>query len=287
MALRRRLSRGPGIIEDWPEEYSSIALVDGPLRYVIYARASTRRRHRQRIDRQIEDIRSFVEGYAGEVIDTFQEVGQAEDETLPERLNAINLAIDERAILIVRYVDRFSRDSNFVRGWLNQNLRLQTISHPNSSSDQLQMLAYEALERQVEHEERLREGRLRARRRGRRMGDDGSGAETRRHRAMRRAIRVMVIVKHLQRNGFHTLRAVAEELNRIGVRTPSGEGTWTHTQVARERLAESIYRDNVEGELGPVRFPPGVWQRVLPSVFVTENQGIAWVDAARANISEE
>lgn len=284
MAIRRRLTRGAGVREAWPEQFPPSIHDEGPTQYVIYARASTRRRYEQRLSYQIEDIEDFIAEREGQAIATFREVGQAEDENLPERLNAINLAIDEQAILIVRWIDRFSRDSDFVRRWLNMNLRLQTVSHPDASNEQLRTLAFAALERQVESEERLGEGRYRARQRNQRMGDDGTGAEARRRRARRRATRVMIVVRQLQRSGFDTLSAVADELNNIGVRTPSGRGRWTHTQVDRERRTLRLLDDQRDSDLGPIRFPYGVWERVLPQIFETEEQALAWIANQEARI---
>tara|TARA_R110000782_G_C14817047_1_gene413383 strand:- start:6005 stop:6772 length:768 start_codon:yes stop_codon:yes gene_type:complete len=238
--------------------------------YVIYARTSTRKRWRQRLRRQIAKLESFVADGRGQLIGSFQDVGQAEDETLEGRNTAIELAYQENAILLVTKIHRFSRDPIFVEDWLRV-ISLQTLSHRQASNSDLVRLARQALFEQVEWEEdqelrRFLDGRPPS------NAPSDDGLVRRQLRARVRARKVCVIIRNLRRNGFTTFQAIADELNRIGVKTPTGRGEWKPNTVSREERTNRLHPTTT-------RFPKEIWNWFLPEIFETEEHAADWLDS--------
>ncbi|MEQ8229685.1 MAG: recombinase family protein [Rhodospirillales bacterium] len=238
--------------------------------YVIYARTSTRRRWRQRLRRQVSRLEAFVSDNRGHVIGSFRDIGQAEDETLSGRMTAIEQAYQENATLLVTSIDRFSRDPQFVEDWLRV-IRLQTVSHPQASNSDLVRLARQELFRQVDWEEEQEQRRILDGRPPSNSPND-DGLMRRRIRARTRARKVSIVIKHLRRNGVSTLQVIADELNRIGVKTPTGRGEWKPNTVSREERTNRLHPTTT-------RFPKEIWNWFLPEIFETEEHAAVWLDS--------
>lgn len=69
--------------------------------------------------------------------------------------------------------------------------------------------------------------------RGPTPGMEKAAAEARIEKARKRAIDVLPIIDQIRGEGAETLTAIAAELARMGIPTPSGQGRWHAATVAR------------------------------------------------------
>jgi DNA invertase Pin-like site-specific DNA recombinase len=194
------------------------------------------------MDAQIAAINAFVTAERMRVAGLFQEVesGKGSDAlaTRPKLGEALALAKKLKAPIVVAKLDRLSRDVAFISGLMAQRVPF-IITEYGADADPFMLHIYAAF---AERERRLigqrtRQALAAAKARGVRMGNPTNlaeaqalGREATKAAADAFAANVMPTIRELQRLGFKTGRALADELNRRGVRSARG-GLWHDTTV--------------------------------------------------------
>ena len=83
-------------------------------KYVLYARLSTKERGIYGIETQIERMNKYVEDQKEEILEVFQERESGNNDNRPLLAKAIELCIQEKAILLIASIDRLSRSVGFI-----------------------------------------------------------------------------------------------------------------------------------------------------------------------------
>jgi DNA invertase Pin-like site-specific DNA recombinase len=215
--------------------------------YVIYRRVSTEGQGNSGLglEAQERDIRLYLEGYSDqpfEIIGEFTEIATATDDQRPELSKALDMARKSGAELLVAKLDRLSRKVSFIAGLLDdRKVQLRVASMPHADKFQLHIYAALAEQEREFISIRTKAALKEAKARGVKLG--GMRDKTmRRNEAVQvnakaRAEKVQGLIEPLRAAG-KSLREIANELNKAGVKTARG-GEWQASQVMRtiERLA--------------------------------------------------
>tara|TARA_R110000737_G_scaffold268526_1_gene275956 strand:- start:7 stop:669 length:663 start_codon:yes stop_codon:yes gene_type:complete len=215
-------------------------------RYVIYRRVSTDEQGKSGLglEAQDRDIRLFLEGYSDqpfEVVAELTEVASGADDRRPELAEALDLARRHGAELLVAKLDRLSRRVSFIASLLDdRKVQLRVAAMPHADKFQLHIYAALAEQEREFISIRTKAALKEAKARGVKLGGARDktlkrNAEVQR-KAIERARNVAGLIQPLREAG-KSLREIAAELNRAGVRTARG-GEWQASQVKRtiERL---------------------------------------------------
>ncbi|GAA6159720.1 recombinase family protein [Ruegeria sp. HU-ET01832] len=209
--------------------------------YVTYRRVSTTEQGRSGLglEAQTRDIDLFLANYSDEpfeVIGQFTDVLSGADNERPELTNAITLAKQTGAELLVAKLDRLSRKVSFIATLMDdKKLSLRVASMPHA--DKFQLHVYAALAEQEREfiSKRTKAALEAAKARGQKLGGMRDATMKRnevvRANAAARAEKVRGLVLPL-RDAGRSLREIASELNKAGVATARG-GAWSAAQVKR------------------------------------------------------
>lgn len=215
-------------------------------RYVIYRRVSTDEQGKSGLglEAQDRDIRLFLEGYSDqpfEVVAEFTEVASGSDDRRPELTKALDMARKHGAELLVAKLDRLSRKVSFIASLLDdRKVQLRVAAMPQADKFQLHIYAALAEQEREFISIRTKAALKEAKARGVKLGGARDKTMKRnqevQRKAAERAQNVAGLIQPLREAG-KSLREIAAELNRAGVRTARG-GEWQASQVKRtiERL---------------------------------------------------
>jgi len=215
-----------------------------PIKYVIYYRVSTKKQGESGLglEAQRRDIEIFLERYSSvpfEVLQEFTEVESGKVDARPILKAAEALAKKHKAILLVSKLDRLSRDVEFIAGVIKR-CDVKVACMPNA--DRFQLHIYAALAEQEREfiSQRTKQALQAAKARGVKLGGirdttmqrnvalgQYTDAFAERHRGVLRSF----VAQGLP------LRAIAKELNELGLKTTTGK-EFGPMQVSRmiERL---------------------------------------------------
>jgi DNA invertase Pin-like site-specific DNA recombinase len=215
-------------------------------RYVTYTRVSTQEQGRSGLglEAQRRDIDIYLKSFSEvpwEVVGEFCDVQSGKNDDRPELAKAFDLAKRNGAFLLVSKLDRLSRDVEFIARTMKRvNIKVATM--PNADPFQMHLFAALAEKERKFIGERTKAALAAAKARGVKLGGYRPGSLEKRVEALKQtadadARRVQGIVGPL-RNAGRSLRQIAAELTKQGIRTPRG-GAWTAKSVsnALERLA--------------------------------------------------
>ncbi|GAA6197874.1 recombinase family protein [Pseudophaeobacter arcticus] len=215
-------------------------------RYVIYRRVSTDEQGKSGLglEAQDRDIRLYLEGYSDqpfEVVGEFTEVASGSDDRRPELTKALDMARKHGAELLVAKLDRLSRKVSFIASLLDdRKVQLRVAAMPQADKFQLHIYAALAEQEREFISIRTKAALKEAKARGVKLGGARDKTLKRnqevQRKATERAQNVAGLIQPLREAG-KSLREIAAELNRAGVRTARG-GEWQASQVKRtiERL---------------------------------------------------
>lgn len=210
-------------------------------RFVTYTRVSTKKQGESGLglEAQDRDIALFFDSYTEipfEVIKEFRDVESGTNSGRPELKRAIDLAMKEGATLLVAKLDRLSRKVSEIASLMeDKRLKLRVAQMPHADKFQLHIYAALAEQERDFISKRTKAALKSAKDRGVKLGGQRPEA-ARRHAAIKaeadaNAARVREFILRCRKSG-HTYRQIANELNKLDVRTARG-GQWHAAQIRR------------------------------------------------------
>ncbi|MEQ9314833.1 MAG: recombinase family protein [Henriciella sp.] len=225
------------------------------LKLVAYERVSTARQGRSGLglEAQRTAIEQFASSRDAQIIGRFTEVESGRKTDRPKLAEALGLARLTGATLVIAKLDRLSRNAAFLLTLRDSGVRFVAVDMPEANDLTVGIMALVAQQEREAISRRTKEALAAAKARGvklgnpngadalRRSGDDGKTlrkAITRNADAF--AASLAPLVAELRDSGHTSLRAIAGELNRRGIRTRRG-GRWQVSNVRNLvlRLEES------------------------------------------------
>ena len=214
------------------------------MKYVTYRRVSTKGQGDSSLglEAQDRDIQLYLDNYSPEpyeVIGSFTDILSGKTTDRPELNKAIRMAKDTGATLLVSKLDRLSRKVSFIATIMEDKaLSLKIAQMPHADKFQLHIYAALAEQERDFISKRTKAALKEAKARGVKLGGLRPGTAKRNEAtkaiADQHAQHVFPMIETYQKAG-KTLQAIADELNRMDVKTARG-GRWTATTVRRIAL---------------------------------------------------
>jgi DNA invertase Pin-like site-specific DNA recombinase len=207
-----------------------------PQTFVAYYRVSTERQGQSGLG--LDAQRAAVTAYAagrGVVLAEFVEVESGRRDNRPQLAAALDLCRSKRAVLVIAKLDRLARSVAFISNLMDGGAEFVAVDMPQANRLTLHILAAVAEHEREMISKRTRDALAEAKRRGVRLGnprpDSAKAAAVASAEAARFRETVAPLVRSLRAEG-RTLRGVAEELNRRGIKSSRG-GRWHGAAVRR------------------------------------------------------
>jgi DNA invertase Pin-like site-specific DNA recombinase len=217
--------------------------------FVAYYRVSTAQQGKSGlgIEAQQAAVKSYLNGGRWNLVAEFTEAESGRRRNRPELERALAAARLHRVPLIVAKVDRLSRSAHFLSQLLEAGVDvlfcdLPKIEGPTGRFLLRQMASVAELEADM-ISSRTKAALAAAKARGAKLGGSRSTKLTDSARAMGRAViagrarrqaaDVAPTINALRASGVKSLRAIAAELNKLGIPTAGGRGGWHAVQVLR------------------------------------------------------
>lgn len=214
-------------------------------KFVAYYRVSTDKQGKSGLglEAQRDAVATYLNGGNWTVLKEFTEVetgkGSNALERRPELQKALTLAKKEKATLIIGKLDRLARNVHFISGLLETGVTFICADMPDADRTMLQMLSvfaeFEARKISQRTKDALRIKKAQLEAEGKRLGNPSPDLATtnraRTEKADANTQKIRDLLTTWQSNGM-TQRAMADELNRLGVTTTRGQ-EWKQGQVQR------------------------------------------------------
>ncbi|WP_226925755.1 recombinase family protein [Meridianimarinicoccus sp. MJW13] len=223
-------------------------------RLVAYERVSTARQGTSGLglEAQRAAIDGFAAGQGAQVLARFTEVESGRRNDRPELDKALQLARVTGATLVIARLDRLSRNAAFLLTLQGSGVRFLAVDMPEANDLTVGIMALVAQQEREAISRRTKEALAAAKARGVRLGNPNGAAALRRAGKGGAHLRATVranadtfaeglaeVVNDIRAQGHTSLRAMARELNRRGIRTRRG-GHW-HASTVRN-LVKRIER---------------------------------------------
>ncbi len=213
-------------------------------KYVAYYRVSTTKQGRSGLGLQAQKtaVTNYLNGGRWDLVREFVEVetGKGRDalHRRPKLREALDVCKAQRATLLVAKLDRLARNVHFLSGLQESGVKFVAVDMPDVNEFTLHVLAAVAQQEAKAISERTKAALAAAKARGTKLGNAGrrnlrrvSKAAMRHPYAQEHAERVRVVLSALTKDG-RTQREIADELNRLGIKSARG-GMWHLATVQR------------------------------------------------------
>ena len=210
-------------------------------RFIAYYRVSTDKQGASGLGLEAQEaaVSRFLSSAEGQLVDAFTEVESGKKASnRPELANALAWCRKEKATLIIAKLDRLARSVHFISGLMESKVEFVCCDNPYLRNDTPtnklmlhQLAAFAEFERaQISH--RTKEALAALKARGVQLGkpklDQINGP--RRRRADEFAAQVAPTIAQIKSEGYTTIEAIRDELNRRDVPTARG-GRWHQATV--------------------------------------------------------
>lgn len=218
-------------------------------KFVSYLRVSTERQGRSGLglEAQREAVTTYLNGGPWSLVAEVVEVESGGNNERTKLAEALRLCRLHNATLVIAKLDRLSRDAAFLfnleADLKRMGLRFVAADMPDANELTIHIMAVVAQAERQMISARTKAALAAAKARGRKLGGDRGNihqiraegtavsAAVRARKADGRAEDVFPAIQELHASGA-SLRAMAAELNRLGIETSKG-GRWSATQVSR------------------------------------------------------
>ncbi|GGL58411.1 resolvase [Wenxinia marina] len=212
---------------------------------VAYERVSTARQGRSGLglEAQRKAIDDYAAGQGATILGRFTEVESGRKNDRPELLRAQDLARLTGATLVIAKLDRLSRNAAFLLTLRDSGVRFVACDMPEANDLTVGIMALVAQQEREAISRRTKEALAAAKARGVTLGNPNGAAALRRTGRGGEALREVVqrnaaefaqslgaVLSDVTGDGHTSLREVAAELNRRGIRTRRG-GRWQVSNV--------------------------------------------------------
>jgi DNA invertase Pin-like site-specific DNA recombinase len=212
------------------------------LNFVSYLRVSTQKQGASGLglDAQRNAVERFVTGARGALIAEFQEVetGKGSDalSRRPTLKTALEFCRKQGAILVIAKLDRLARNVHFVSGLMESRVKFVACDMPEANELTIHIMAAFAEHEAKRISQRTKDALAVAKARGVVLGRAGPAnlkpnVEMRQNAANAIVERLRPVFEGMRGRGL-SQRAMAEELNSIGIAAPRG-GLWRLAQIQR------------------------------------------------------
>jgi DNA invertase Pin-like site-specific DNA recombinase len=202
----------------------------------VYYRVSAQREGRSGLglEAQHEAVRNHLKGDHWRIVAEFTEVESGKRKDRPKLAEALAACRIHGAKLIIAKLERLARNVAFVSTLMEAGVEFEAVDFPPANRLTIHMLAAIAAHEAKAISDRTKAALAAAKRRGVKLGGYRAGAKltaearqaslkTNKERADARAADLAPVIRELRAARVTSLRHIADELNRRGLRTPRGK----------------------------------------------------------------
>jgi DNA invertase Pin-like site-specific DNA recombinase len=213
--------------------------------FVAYYRVSTQRQGRSGLglEAQQEAVRNYLNGGDWRLVGEFTEVESGKRKDRPKLAEALAACRVHGARLVLARLDRLARNAHFLLGLKEAGVEFVAADMPEANHLTVGIMALVAEHTAKVISDNTKAALKAAKARGVKLGGFRAGAKLTakarqagvkavQARADARAVDLAPIVHELQAASITSLRGIADELNRRGIRTPRG-CQWQAGQVSQ------------------------------------------------------
>jgi DNA invertase Pin-like site-specific DNA recombinase len=202
--------------------------------YVAYYRVSTAQQGKSGLGLEAQQaaVANHLNGGDWRIVAEFTEVESGKRKDRPKLADALAACRVHGAKLIIAKLDRLARNVAFVSALMEAGVEFEAVDFPQANRLTIHILAAVAEHEAKMISERTKAALAAAKRRGVKLGGyRGAELTAKAQRAGVKAVQALAdsraadlapIVRELQASGVASLRGIADELNRRGIRTPRG-----------------------------------------------------------------
>jgi DNA invertase Pin-like site-specific DNA recombinase len=211
-----------------------------PTRFIAPERVSTARQGQSGLglEAQLRAIDDFAASRGAEVLARFTEVESGKHANRPELQMALHLAKVTGATLVIAQLDRLSRNAAFLLALRDSGVKFLAVDMPEANDLTVGIMALVAQAEREAISKRTKEALQAAKARGVKLGNPNGVEALRRAGKRGAALRATVsanadrfaedlaqVLTDIRAQGHSSLRAIAAELTKRGMRTRRG-GAW-------------------------------------------------------------
>jgi DNA invertase Pin-like site-specific DNA recombinase len=218
-------------------------------KFVSYLRVSTARQGASGLglEAQREAVTSYLNGGSWQLVQELIEVESGKSKDRPRLIEALRLCRIYNATLLVAKLDRLARNVAFVSTLMEAGVKFVAVDLPQANELTVHIMAAMAEYEAKAISARTKAALAAAKARGVKLGGlrgpanefaalskkgSAAGAAVRTAKATKRSDDLLPVIEHIRQEGAASLRAIASELNTLGIPTPRG-GEWSAVQVQR------------------------------------------------------
>lgn len=214
--------------------------------FVSYVRVSTERQGRSGLGLEAQQtaVNQFVAQRGGQVLTEYLEVESGKRSDRPELAKALAECRRRRATLVIAKLDRLARNVALIANLMDSRVEFVCCDMPDANRLTLHIMAAMAEHERTAISERTKAALAAARARGTVLGTNGRRlAAQHASDADDFARRLAPVVAGLRAEGFSTIRALTDEMNRRSIPSARG-GLWHEMTVFRlvKRLTTPLRR---------------------------------------------
>lgn len=201
--------------------------MDGTTTCIAYFRVSTSRQGKSGLglEAQKETVTRYLKSVGWNLIGEYVEVESGKRKNRPQLAAALGACKREKATLLIAKLDRLARNVHFISGLMESGVDFVAADNPHANKLMLHMLAAFAEHEREQISQRTKEALAAAKARGVELGKNGKLlARQNREKADKFAIGLGDIIGQMRRDGFETVRAITDELNKRAILSPGGTG---------------------------------------------------------------
>ncbi|MCW0221501.1 MAG: recombinase family protein [Prosthecobacter sp.] len=204
-------------------------------KFIAYYRVSTAQQGKSGLglEAQQSAVKGYLNGGNGEFLGEFTEVESGKRKDRPQLNAALAMCKKLKATLIIAKLERLARNLHFISGLMEAHINFVAVDMPTANRLTVHILAAVAEEEARAISARTKVALASAKDRGVRLGTYASVLSVRNSQeAVTRAHDLKNTVSSLHAAGFVTVRSLACELNKQGIRTAQNR-KWHPTTVHR------------------------------------------------------
>ena len=201
-------------------------------KYIAYYRVSTKAQGQSGLG--LEAQQSLVAPYSDDIIHSFTEVESGKNDGRPQLAAALDMCRELDASILIAKVDRLSRDAAFLLTLRKAGVDIVAADMPNAGTLEFGIRAVVAQHEREEISRRTSAALAAAKARGVKLGSPNPRAgglaagAARRKKTQAVATKAMPVITALRDAGA-SLRAIAAQLNEMGIPTATGKSWYAKT----------------------------------------------------------
>ncbi len=201
-------------------------------KYIAYYRVSTKAQGQSGLG--LEAQQSLVAPYGDDIIHSFTEVESGKNDGRPQLAAALDMCRELDASILIAKVDRLSRDAAFLLTLRKAGVDIVAADMPNAGTLEFGIRAVVAQHEREEISRRTSAALAAAKARGVKLGSPNPRAgglaagAARRKKTQAIATKAMPVITALRDAGA-SLRAIAAQLNEMGIPTATGKSWYAKT----------------------------------------------------------